>query len=127
MSETVIAQRGPLRSTRVPPNAAESPSITMPSWKGSALAVPERWRADSRAGLKTLHAYACPMERCTESAAGGTSQRLQPAGATLRERLSTPLLRLGGGDVMVRKAKEMRAAMASGSELNNEVGRGADG
>ncbi|WP_443075236.1 hypothetical protein [Streptosporangium sp. NBC_01469] len=40
--ETDIAQRGPLRSTSVPPNAADRPSMTMPTWKGRALAVPER-------------------------------------------------------------------------------------
>ncbi|GAA2249716.1 hypothetical protein GCM10010145_16440 [Streptomyces ruber] len=54
----------------------------MASWKGRALWVPLRPRADSRAGLNTDQAYACPMERCTDRAAGGTSQRLQPGGAT---------------------------------------------
>ncbi|CAM5471478.1 hypothetical protein SALBM311S_09629 [Streptomyces alboniger] len=56
ISATVIAQRGPLRSTSVPPNAADRPSMTMPSWKGSALCVPLRSRADSRGGLNTLQA-----------------------------------------------------------------------
>jgi hypothetical protein len=50
---TVIAQRGPLRSTSVPPNAADRPSITMPSWNGRALWVPLRSSADSREGLNT--------------------------------------------------------------------------
>jgi hypothetical protein len=50
---TVIAQRGPLRSTRVPPNAADRPSMTIASWKGSALCVPLRPSADSSGGLKT--------------------------------------------------------------------------
>lgn len=55
-AEMHIAQRGPLRSTSVPPNAADSPSITMASWKGSAEAVPDNWREDSRGGLNTLQA-----------------------------------------------------------------------
>ena len=42
---TVIAQRGPLRSTIVPPNAADRPSMTMANWKGSALSVPSRFSA----------------------------------------------------------------------------------
>ncbi|GAA1680912.1 hypothetical protein GCM10009733_092080 [Nonomuraea maheshkhaliensis] len=40
--------------------------------------------------MKTLHAYACPMARCTESAAGGTSHRLQVGAAMVRERLRNP-------------------------------------
>ena len=51
-----IAQRGPLRSTCVPSTAAESPSITMPSWKGSALCVPVMPRDFSSGVLKTLQA-----------------------------------------------------------------------
>src|SRR5690242_17595281 len=84
--ETNIAHRGPLRSTSVPPKAADRPSMTMPSWKGRALCVPDSWSADSSGGLNTLHAYACPIARWTESAAGGTSHRLQPGSATMRER-----------------------------------------
>ena len=58
-----IAQRGPLRSTVVPSTAAESPSITMPSWKGSADCVPVMPSDFSSGVLKTLQAYAWPMER----------------------------------------------------------------
>lgn len=50
---TVMAHRGPRRSTSVPPKAAESPSMTMPSWKGSALCVPLRPSAPSSGGLNT--------------------------------------------------------------------------
>src|SRR4051794_7927655 len=82
--ETNIAQRGPLRSTIVPPNAADTPSITMASWNGSALPVPDSLSEDSSGGLKTLHAYAWPMARWIDSAAGGTSQRLHDGGATVR-------------------------------------------
>src|SRR5690606_12503166 len=53
--DTNIAHRGPLRSTSVPPKAADSPSMTMPSWNGRALAVPDRPRDDSSGGLNTLH------------------------------------------------------------------------
>src|SRR5262245_54507434 len=36
--------------------------------------------------LKTLSAYACPMHKCTHSAAGGTIQRLKPGFATVCSR-----------------------------------------
>src|SRR5262245_36418084 len=36
--------------------------------------------------LKTLSAYACPMHKCTHSAAGGTIQRLYPGLATVCSR-----------------------------------------
>ncbi len=55
-SEVNIAHRGPLRSTVVPSTAAESPSITMPSWKGRADCVPVIPRDFSRGVLKTLQA-----------------------------------------------------------------------
>ncbi|GGU52446.1 hypothetical protein GCM10010289_85790 [Streptomyces violascens] len=48
--------------------------------------MPDRWSEDSRGGLKTLQAYAWPMARWMESAAGGTSQRLHPWGDGVRER-----------------------------------------
>ena len=54
--DTNIAQRGPRRSTIVPPNAAERPSMTIASWKGSAVAVPERPRPVPSPALSTLHA-----------------------------------------------------------------------
>lgn len=55
-ADTHIAQRGPLRSTRVPPKAADNPSMTIASWKGSADWVPLRWREPSSGGLNTLQA-----------------------------------------------------------------------
>src|SRR5262245_3306947 len=36
--------------------------------------------------LKTLSAYACPIHKCTHSAAGGTIQRLYPGFATVCSR-----------------------------------------
>src|SRR5690606_35955048 len=42
--------------------------------------------------LNTLNAYACPMHRCTQSAAGGTIHRLNPGPATVRERENHPPL-----------------------------------
>lgn len=54
--ETNMAQRGPFFSTSVPPNAADSPSMTMPSWNGSELCVPVRCIVFSSGVLKTLHA-----------------------------------------------------------------------
>src|ERR1044072_6527755 len=62
-SDTNIAHLGPLRSTSVPPKAAERPRTRMAIWKGSALAVPEMSRAFSSGVLKTLQAYAWPMEK----------------------------------------------------------------
>src|SRR5262245_10372844 len=59
----------------------------MPTVNGRALSVPEMSRAPSRGFLKTLHEYAAPIDRCIDNAAGGTSQRLQPGGATIRSRL----------------------------------------
>jgi hypothetical protein len=59
----------------------------MPTVNGSALSVPEMSSAPSRGFLKTLHEYAAPIDRCIASAAGGTSQRLHPGGATMRSRL----------------------------------------
>src|SRR5439155_1006829 len=84
-SDMNIAQRGPLRSTRVPPKAADKPSITIASWNGSELSVPDRPSDFSSGVLNTLHAYAWPIDRWTDSAAGGISQRLQFSGATVRE------------------------------------------
>src|ERR1700722_3205519 len=36
--------------------------------------------------LKVENAYACPIERCTARAAGGTKNRLKPGGATVLSR-----------------------------------------
>ncbi|GAA4516562.1 hypothetical protein GCM10023191_087740 [Actinoallomurus oryzae] len=62
----------------------------MASWNGSALPFPERFIEDSSGGLKTLQAYAWPMERWIDNAAGGISQRLHEGGATVRDRSKKP-------------------------------------
>src|SRR5437899_732510 len=81
---TAIAQRGPRWSTAVPNSAAETPSITMPSVNGRALSVPAQLLPLSsvllKGSLNTLHAYAWPIARWMDRAAGGISQRLQPGG-----------------------------------------------
>ncbi len=91
---TSIAQRGPLASTLVPNTAADSPSITMPSVNGSALSVPAAGlpsrSVDSSGILNTLQAYAWPIARWIDSAAGGISHLLQPGGATIRSRWRNP-------------------------------------
>src|SRR5919199_1616510 len=80
--EMNMAQRGPLRSTAVPKTAAETPSITMPSVNGRAVSVPAAglpWSIVAVRGfLKTLQAYACPIARWIDSAAGGINHLLQP-------------------------------------------------
>lgn len=43
--------------------------------------------AEANGLLNTLNAYTCPMHICTAIAAGGTNQRLNPDGATVRSRL----------------------------------------
>ena len=51
--------------------------------------------------MNTLQAYAWPIERWTDRAAGGTSQRLQPGGATVRDRSRNPGVMdrtIGSGD-----------------------------
>jgi hypothetical protein len=62
----------------------------MPSSNGITESVPLIPSDFSRAGLNTLHECTCPIARCTDRAAGGTNQRLQPAGATVRERARKP-------------------------------------
>src|SRR5690348_11413972 len=82
-AETNMALRGPLDSTQVPPKAADRPSMTIAMLKMMPIAV---WLAPKWAiseFLYTLVAYAWPMQRCTDRAAGGMSQRLYPSGATV--------------------------------------------
>src|SRR5918997_5544505 len=92
--EMNIAQRGPLRSTAVPNTAADTPSITMPRVNGRAVSVPAAglpWSIVAARGfLKTLQAYACPIARWIDRAAGGISHLLQPGGATMRSRCRKP-------------------------------------
>src|SRR5687767_7963264 len=80
-----IAQRGPSRATAVPNTAADTPSMTMPRVNGSAVRVPAAGLPSSIVAvsgfLKTLQAYACPIARWMDRAAGGTSHLLQPGGA----------------------------------------------
>ena len=76
MPEKNIALRGPLRSTHLPPKAAERPSMTMEMLKMTPIAVSEVSKRSTRGLRKTLKAYTWPMDRCTASAAGGMNHRL---------------------------------------------------
>jgi hypothetical protein len=64
--------------------------MMIPSVNGSALATPEMPRPFSSGALNTLHAYAWPIARWIDSAAGGINQRLHPGGATIRSRDRNP-------------------------------------
>src|SRR5688572_22024427 len=89
-AEANIALRGPSRSIHFPNTAAEIPrnAIAMEkihasggcsqSWPGTCFVTPMTCVSGI---LNTLNAYAWPIDRCTASAAGGTSQRLNPGGA----------------------------------------------
>src|SRR5918993_3192348 len=89
-AEANIALRGPSRSIHFPNTAAEMPRKAIAiekihasggcsqSWPGTCFVTPMICVSGI---LNTENAYACPMERCTASAAGGTSQRLNPGGA----------------------------------------------
>src|SRR6185312_7771490 len=79
-----IARRGPPSSTHRPNTAAEPPRNSIASEKihpssvsfqspGADCVMPSSLVIGK---LKTLSAYACPIHKCTQSAAGGTSQRL---------------------------------------------------
>ena len=59
---------------------------------GAEWVTPIAWLSGM---LKTLNAYACPIERWMARAAGGTSQRLKPGGATvlLRSRKESAAMR----------------------------------
>src|SRR4029079_1152269 len=86
--------RGPSRSTHVPNKAADEPRKTIASVNvhpsvvtfqspGADCVTP---RARVRGSQNTLKPYAIPIDRCVASAAGGTSHRLNPGGATMRSR-----------------------------------------
>jgi hypothetical protein len=53
---TNIALRGPLRSTQVPPNAADSPSITIAIEKMIEIGVSFVPKCSTSGSLKTLNA-----------------------------------------------------------------------
>src|SRR5579884_949532 len=94
--------RGPTRSTHFPANAAarprkmiamlkiqvtlaidQSPGVSEIAFEvagGHACCMLHNSCASGL--LKTLHAYAWPMQRWMQSAAGGTSHRLNPGRAT---------------------------------------------
>src|SRR5690348_7690476 len=55
--------------------------------------------------LNTLKAYACPMHRCTQRAAGGTIQRLKPGPATVRSRSRNESGRIRGVYCGVSRSK----------------------
>src|SRR5579883_488610 len=89
-----MARRGPPSSTQRPNTAEETPrkkiaseniqpsSVSFQS-PGADLLMPMSLVIGR---LKTLNAYAWPMHRCTQSAAGGTIQRLKPGLAIVRSR-----------------------------------------
>src|SRR5688572_1040058 len=89
-AEANIALRGPSRSIHLPNTAAEMPRNAIAIEKihasgGCSQSCPATCRLTPMTWvsgiLKTLNAYACPIERCTARAAGGTSHRLKPGGA----------------------------------------------
>src|ERR1700677_40161 len=93
-ADTNIDLRGPARSTQRPNTAAARPRMAMAmeniqpiSFKfqspGTECVMP-RTLVSGR--LNVENAYACPMERCTASAAGGTKKRLYPGGAMVFSR-----------------------------------------
>src|SRR5262245_55521615 len=89
-----MARRGPPSSTQRPNTAAEPPRNSIASEKIQPSSVSFQspgtdWlmpRSLVIGRLKTLSAYACPIHRCTHSAAGGTIQRLNPGFATVCSR-----------------------------------------
>src|SRR5215471_18298728 len=109
---TAPALRGPTRSSQPPHCAAETPSTT----KNSVYIQPRlatrqlqvvvnsspasEMFAQDGSGVppiardsgsqNTLKPYAMPMHRWMHNAAGGTSQRLNPAAAMMRSRSSRP-------------------------------------
>src|SRR6476661_1884771 len=111
---TKPALRGPTRSSQPPQSAAESPSTTMnsvnvmlsmltdqsqvdvksspiqfvPAGHATGLSIPIAFDSGSQ---NTLKPYAMPIQRCMHSAAGGTSQRLKPAGAIVRSFARIPV------------------------------------
>src|ERR1700761_9266918 len=94
-----IALRGPAVSSHRPNRAAESPSTAMANEMNSPSSV--RFHAATSATfsassgfLKILNAYTCPIARWMESAAGGTSHRLKPGGATETSRSRNDSIRI---------------------------------
>src|SRR5579859_2819295 len=83
-AETIIALRGPTRSSHLPNTAAETPSIANAILKIQTVVVSGQSSGrdfvtpSSRdiGRLKTLSAYPCPIARWIDRAAGGTSHRL---------------------------------------------------
>src|SRR5579871_1174520 len=118
---TTPALRGPTRSSQPPHIAAADPSST----KNSVYIMPRLETRQSQVVVKsspssvisghatllsrpterdsgsqnTLKPYAIPMQRWMQRAAGGTSQRLNPAFAMMRSRSSNP-----GPDAKLRSA-----------------------
>src|SRR5581483_3953012 len=100
-----IARRGPPSSTQRPNTADETPRKKIANEKIQPRSVSfQSSGADCEmpmsfvmGKLKTLKAYAWPMHRCTQSAAGGTIHRLKPGPATvwLRSRKPIALSSLG--------------------------------
>src|SRR4026209_671599 len=92
--------RGPAGSSQRPNNAAERPRKTVAMVKIQAswvwdLSPAADWVMPSTlvsGSLKTLKAYAWPMLRWMAGVAGGTSQRLNPGWATMRELASSPAI-----------------------------------
>ncbi|GAS95039.1 uncharacterized protein RMCC_2005 [Mycolicibacterium canariasense] len=81
---------------------------------GKALSVPEMPSAPSSGFLNTLHEYAAPTDRWMDRAAGGTSQRLHPGGATMRARLKNVAVDV---DVMLGLSWSPGARAATASDL----------
>ena len=79
-----MALRGPTRSSQVPNSAADTPRNTMATLKTHPMVLSDQSPAvdavipmERDSGmLKTLNAYACPIERWTARAAGGTRHLL---------------------------------------------------
>src|SRR5579862_3333385 len=89
-----IDLRGPTLSTQRPNSAADEPRTTIAMEKiqptcfrsqspGAECVIPSSLVSGR---LKVENAYACPIERCTARAAGGTKNRLNPGGATVFSR-----------------------------------------
>src|SRR5262245_35059093 len=110
---TKPALRGPARSSQPPQTAAAAPRKTKYSVyiQPSSLILQSQVVANTRArndmsgaqaiavlpliacdsgSQNTEKPYAMPMQRCIQSAAGGTSQRLNPAPAMIRSLASSP-------------------------------------
>jgi hypothetical protein len=111
---TTPALRGPARSSQPPHVAAAEPSTTKKrvyiqprlemrqsqvvvksspaSVRSGQATLLSRPMARDSGNQNTLKPYAIPMQRWMQSAAGGTSQRLNPALAMMRSRSSSPAM-----------------------------------